>query len=1102
MHTVLGPLLGEEVFCCLDDIIIATDTAEKHLQMLEKVFNALQGAGLKLNPRKCVLLEKKVEFLGHVIDREGLHMDPSKVEAIVNYPLPQSRSELRTFLGMYSYYRKFVLGFAKVAAPLHELTSEKTKFEWTTERRACFDQLKRIITQAPVLAQPDIEGARSGKKPFRIHTDASYLGLGAVLSQEGDDGLIHPIFFASKGLTNCEKRYQCDRLGSARRRFCPQEVPHRTNVSARVLRWALELQKYNLKMIYLKGAANRVADALSRGATSPQDSHFEESIPNELIVASTTEASDWTRTSRTYSVADFVINRGFLTLVENDQLRRIVPPSKRKDVFNEAHHGMLAGHFGAKKILRELSKRLFWESMRRDIILWTEECRDCFCHNGRRDMVPPLKPIVTTKPFELVGVDILEMGPTTEGNRYILAVVDHFSKFAGAYAIPSKSASTVAKVFFERWVADGGRQPKCILSDQGGEFDNKLMNELRALMGIEHVFTKGYNPRENGLTERFNETLIHMLRKKVRVPTEWDKILSACVFAYNTTVHQSTGESPFFLLHGFDAHVPWDLAEREVSMYAVDMDSYLQELTIGTQIAREYAQEVNSKMRDRMKTAYDREKRICVDPPKVGDRVYMKIPGEKQSSRNPKLVNPWEGPYRMSQSALRKAEEKEAALEKLLRMSVYKPLNLRYRCTCGLFGQMAYVAIPGLKHPMARSKKVLDMYQLANVASISEQQCWGDERKEMELRKKNSPYLTPYGLALAMDAHRRRCHGYAERLDAAKRMRFEHPAVFPWPVDFNVGDYITMAISMLDHVEAPCLTNNTDHDVFIALPSSFSQVNAGVAYEDNVNIYVYADFSTLAEKLMKTQITRSIVVVWPDRMPESRPMRQLLISLERHLQCGGTLAFFPSPYEDRNEFEWKRIGEVCTEFVRYITQPSRQFDALVRDHYGDVLEQSPHTHPATCLGTDPRRKRERNSPTIRFFSSSRRCGLPSMTSSDFQSSISSTELKDKKRQDKMAKAKRRRDEMRPNFFVIEDPHRQRHTCSISFEEPRAPRREKTPPRGTPFENPAKRDRRRDSVPPRTDDRLNRGHDERPSKDRDGRHRMRSPRRRHTQGRRN
>ncbi|KAL6723887.1 hypothetical protein Aduo_018844 [Ancylostoma duodenale] len=133
MHTVLGHLLGEEVFCYLDDIIVATDSVERHLHVLGKVFHSLQEAGLRLNPKKCVLLEKKVGFLGHVIDQEGLHMDPSKVEAIVNYPLPQSRSDLRTFLGMCSYYRKFVLGFSKVAAPLHELTSEKTKFEWSVE---------------------------------------------------------------------------------------------------------------------------------------------------------------------------------------------------------------------------------------------------------------------------------------------------------------------------------------------------------------------------------------------------------------------------------------------------------------------------------------------------------------------------------------------------------------------------------------------------------------------------------------------------------------------------------------------------------------------------------------------------------------------------------------------------------------------------------------------------------------------------------------------------------------------------------------------------------------------------------------------------------
>lgn len=205
-------------------------------------------------------------------------MDPNKVDAILQYPLPQSRAELRTFLGMCSYYRKFVLRFSKVSGPLHEMTSEKVKFEWTPMRKAAFESLKRIISEAPVLAQPDIEGARNGQKPFKIHTDASGCGLGAVLSQQGDDGLLHPVFFASKGLTKCERRYHITDLEAlavvfALRKFhmfvygLPVEVftDHqpltalfkRTNVSGRVLRWALELQRYDLKVTFLKGLRTR-----------------------------------------------------------------------------------------------------------------------------------------------------------------------------------------------------------------------------------------------------------------------------------------------------------------------------------------------------------------------------------------------------------------------------------------------------------------------------------------------------------------------------------------------------------------------------------------------------------------------------------------------------------------------------------------------------------------------------------------------------------------------------------------------------------------------------------------------------------------------------
>ncbi|RCN25553.1 reverse transcriptase, partial [Ancylostoma caninum] len=117
MHAVLGHLLGDEVACYLDDVMVATSTVERHLDLLNQVFGAFRNANLKLNPRKCVLLEQKVEFLGHMVDAEGVHMDPRKVSSILDYPLPQTRAELRTFIGMCSYYRKFVLGFSKVAGP-------------------------------------------------------------------------------------------------------------------------------------------------------------------------------------------------------------------------------------------------------------------------------------------------------------------------------------------------------------------------------------------------------------------------------------------------------------------------------------------------------------------------------------------------------------------------------------------------------------------------------------------------------------------------------------------------------------------------------------------------------------------------------------------------------------------------------------------------------------------------------------------------------------------------------------------------------------------------------------------------------------------------
>ncbi|VDL87126.1 unnamed protein product, partial [Nippostrongylus brasiliensis] len=222
--------------------------------------------------------------------------------------------------------------------------------------------------------------------------------------------------------------------------------------------------------------------------------------------------------------------------------------------------------------------------------------------------------------------------------------------------------------------------------------------------------------------------------------------------------------------------------------------------------------------------------------------------------------------------------------QKLSLLGIDHPLHLRHQCGCGLFNQMAHVALPSLSHPMARAKKVNDMFQLANVASIAEQSCWGDERKEEELRKKNSSYITPYGLALAVDAHRRRCDVYAEAVDKARGVQLEHSAVFPTPLNYDLGDRLVTAIAMLDHTRLPG-TIHRDQDVFLALPPPFARLNAEVDYPSHVVPFVYPDWSALAQKMIAMPITTSVIIVWPESTPESRQMRQVLIALERHLQC-------------------------------------------------------------------------------------------------------------------------------------------------------------------------------------------------------------------------
>ncbi|EYC05399.1 hypothetical protein Y032_0082g1560 [Ancylostoma ceylanicum] len=704
MDAVLKDLLGEEVFVYIDDILIATDTEERHMELLRKVFQAFRETNLRLKPQKCLLAEKSVAYLGHILDENGVNMDPDKVNKIVSYPRPTTLNELRTFLGMCGYYRKFVLNFAKIAKPMYELTSSKAPFVWNNDATEAFERLKEAIVHAPILGQPDIEGARTGRKPFIIYTDASSLGVGAVLCQEGADKMLHPLYFASKKLSSAEKRYHITDLEALAIVFALKKfhffvfgvktivrTDHqplttlfkRNNVSPRVIRWALEVQTYDLTIEYVKGEANKVANALFRGfvAHSDQDEVRIDDAQEIKVVNTVATESAWLqelrndadygpiiakieegkenvevrlpREPKKFRIADFCIYDGDLRLfLEDGSMTKVVPKSKRRELFDEAHAGSLAGHFNARKLARQLKRIVYWEGMQQDISKWCKECKNCFLANSKITKIPPLKPFTVTKPFEVIGVDVLEMGRTRNGNRYLVVVIDHFSKWLEAYPVETKSAENIAKAIFKRWICEGGRWPRAIHSDRGKEFENSVMAALCKVTGIKQTFTKGYNPRENGLTERANQTLIKMLKKKGGITTEWDELVPHVLYAYNITPHEATNESPFFILFGFDPVYPSNvIPQDEVSPYCIDIDDYRRELMTGMKTTYDVVREYNEKYRQNMKAQYDRVNRVGnTSLPKIGDRVFMRLPAEKCKSRFPKLSTDWSGPYRVLES--------------------------------------------------------------------------------------------------------------------------------------------------------------------------------------------------------------------------------------------------------------------------------------------------------------------------------------------------------------------------------------------------------------------------------------------------------------------
>ena len=507
MQVILAGLEWKCCFVYLDDILVASQTFEEHLAHLVEVFSRLQKAGLRLKPKKCAFLRDEVAYLGHIISQEGIRPDPAKVHKVRTFPVPTDVTTLRQFLGLASYYRKF--SFAKVASPLHDLTKKGSSFCWTSACDKAFQALKELMCDAPVLAYPRF-GADA---TFILETDASTLGLGAILSQSQPDGMVHPIAYASRSLQPAEKNYGITELETmglvwAVKYFRPFILGYPCLVftdhaaclsllgsphpSGKLARWAMAIQEMDLTIKHHAGKRNGNADALSRvleDSTAEMSSTVLTVLAQDDLTAATQSFSpemqeqlrdiqqqqqrdpellpliNYLRSgelpeeekaarkivmeSANYDLMDGILY--FQYPAAPHRLCIVVPKVLQMPLLEETHGGTFAGHFAERKTHDRLRRYYWWRGIRADVHRYCWGCLPCVTKKGgSKPPRPPLHPIPVEGPFHRVGVNVLQLPLTRGGNRYVVVFADYLTKWVEAFAVPDQTADTIARLLVEK----------------------------------------------------------------------------------------------------------------------------------------------------------------------------------------------------------------------------------------------------------------------------------------------------------------------------------------------------------------------------------------------------------------------------------------------------------------------------------------------------------------------------------------------------------------------------------------------------------------------------------------------------------------------------
>lgn len=581
MTSLLAGIPGVAVL--IDDIIIGGRTILEMQERLDQVLNRIEKAGLRLNKNKCKFAKERVEFLGFVIDAEGIHPAPSKVESIVKTPAPTNKKELQAFLGLYNFYERFVPHKATLLEPLHRLLDADKSWKWTQSEQSAFETAKKLLTYDVTLVHYDIS------KPLVLTCDSSEFGVGAVLSHVMEDGQERPIAMASRTLHSHERRYsqldkeatsimfgitkfhnylmgRCFRIVTDHKPllgiFDPKK-PMPNMLSPRLTRIAIALTSHNYEITYKPGPQIGCADSLSRWP-QPVPEQPEQQLCDILLMAETPEDFPYdaehiasaTKQDRTLCQVVHYIQRGWPAKVNDVNLRPfwlhraelslqndcillgcrvVVPRELRKQVLKVLHKT----HTGIVQTKAVARSYIWWPGLNEDIELLIGSCTQCL---ENRHMPPKTSHewITPTRPWSRIHLDFA--GPFH--SKYFLIMVDAYSRWPELFVVNNTTSATVIRLLRSAFSTHG--LCEIVVTDNATSFVSNEMQKFLKANNIKHVTTAPYHPATNGLAERMVQTIKDKLKKMNNLA--WDVKIPNLLLALRNTPCTTTNKTPAELL--------------------------------------------------------------------------------------------------------------------------------------------------------------------------------------------------------------------------------------------------------------------------------------------------------------------------------------------------------------------------------------------------------------------------------------------------------------------------------------------------------------------------------------------------------------------------